>query len=132
MAFTAKYGTANMLRFFNVNYELDFNEIMDKRHIVFLSVENGNLDSLKFFLDENDIDPNIRDEKGWTPIHVASYFGHLNIVKYLVEEKYCTAHIKENNGFTPAMLANQEHHQFIVKYLVDKFGTLKVSERYIY
>ena len=29
MAFAAKYGNANILRYFNVNYELDYNEIVD-------------------------------------------------------------------------------------------------------
>ena len=49
MAFAAKYGNANILRYFNEKYYLDYNEIYDNRHILFLSVENGNLDSLKYF-----------------------------------------------------------------------------------
>ena len=49
MAFAAKYGNANILRYFNEKYYLDYNEIYDNRHILFLSIENGNLDSLKFF-----------------------------------------------------------------------------------
>ena len=132
MAFAAKYGTANILRCFNVEYELDFNEMEDNRHILFLSIETGNLDSLKIFFDENEIDPNIKDHKGWTPMHVAAYFGQINIIKYLVEEKDCTPYEEINNKFTPAMIASQQRHQDIIDYLVSKFGTLKTGEIYLY
>ena len=132
MAFAAKYGTANILRCLNVEYELDFNEMEDNRHILFLSIETGNLDSLKFFFDENDIDPNIKDQKGWTPMHVAAYFGHINIIKYLVEEKECTPYEKIDDKFTPAMIASQQRQHKIVDYLVSKFGTLKTGEIKLY
>ena len=55
MAFAAKYGNANILRYFNEKYNLDYNKSYDNRHLLFLSVENGNLNSLKFFLDEKNI-----------------------------------------------------------------------------
>ena len=132
MTFAAKYGNANILRYFNENYELDYNEINDKRHILFLSIENGNLDSLKFFLDDKDIDANIRDYKGWTPMHVAAYFGHLNIIKYLVEEKDCTPYIEFDNKYTPAIIANQQRNFHIINYLVSKFGPLKTNEIMLY
>ena len=63
MAFAAKYRTANILSYFNEEYGLDYNEIVEDRHILYLSIENGNLDSLQFFLDEHDIDANIKDNK---------------------------------------------------------------------
>jgi ankyrin repeat protein len=132
MAFAAKYGTANVLRALNTEYELDFNEKFDKRHILFLSIENGNVDSLKFFLDENDIDANIKDHRGWTPMHVAAYFGKLNVIKYLVEEKDCGPYVEIDNKFTPAMIASQQKHGNIIDYLVSKFGTLKTGEMYLY
>ena len=132
MAFAAKYGNANILRYFNEKYYLDYNEIYDNRHILFLSVENGNLDSLKFFLDEKNVDANKRDDEGWTPMHVAAYFGHLNIIKYLVEKKNCTPYVVFNEKYTPAIIANQQKQHHIVNYLVNKFGTLKVGEIYLY
>ncbi len=132
MAFAAKYGTANILRCLNVEYELDFNEKFDHRHILFLSIETGNLDSLKFFFDENDISPHIRDHKNWAPMHVAAYFGQINIIKYLVEEKECTPYEKIDDKFTPAMIASQQRQHKIVDYLVSKFGTLKTGEVYLY
>ena len=132
MAFAAKYGNANILRYFNEKYYLDYNEIYDNRHILFLSIENGNLDSLKFFLDENDIDANIKDYKGWTPMHVAAYFGQLNIIKYLVEKKDCTPFIEIDNKYTPAIIANQQRNFDIINYLVSKFGPLKTNEIMLY
>ncbi len=132
MAFAAKYGNSNLLRYFNEKYYLDYNEIYDNRHILFLSIENGNLDSLKFFLDEKNINANKRDDEGWTPMHVAAYFGHLNIIKYLVEKKNCTPYVVFNEKYTPAIIANQQKQHHIVNYLVNKFGTLKVGEIYLY
>ena len=117
MAFSAKFGSDEMLEFLNTNYKLDYNEIFDHRHILFLSVENRNLPGLSYFLDKKNIDPNIKDDRGWTPMHVAAYFGHLIIIEYLIEEKSCSPFIKDNDGFTPSMIAEKKNHLDIVEYL---------------
>ena len=66
----------------------------------------GNLDALKLIAESAfDIQPNMKDDQGLTPLHYACHFGHLEIVKYLVGELMCETSVKNLRSETPLHLA---------------------------
>ena len=70
----------------------------------------NDLERLKPLLDlnlgENRAGVDSADEKGWTPLHFASFNGNLNIVKFLISNN---ARIDSENvlGQTPLFIACQ-------------------------
>jgi ankyrin repeat protein len=55
----------------------------------------GDLNWVKTFVEEQNIDPNAIDSVGSTPLHWAAYRNHIAIVNYLLIEK--NANINEQN-----------------------------------
>ena len=55
----------------------------------------------------------IKNNDGYTPLHISSQEGHLNIVKYLIEECKCDPNIKDKYGKTPLDVTNKSE---IIKY----------------
>ena len=48
---------------------------------------NGHLNATKYFIIEQNCDPNSRGQNGFTPLHCASQAaGHINIIQYLISE----------------------------------------------
>ena len=83
---------------------------------------NGNLKFLKY-INENpnfEIDFNVVDHFGWTPLREACDEGQFKIVKFLLEiskEKGIDIEKKDNYQETPKDLAKQEGHNDIVELL---------------
>ena len=73
--------------------------------------------STKYLIEECKVDPSIKNNNGFTPLHSAST---LDIVKYLVEECKVDPNIKDNNESTPLHFASSNGHLDIVKYLVEE------------
>ena len=66
---------------------------------------------LNYLVRECKVDPNIKDEFGFIPLHDASLNGHFDIVKYLIEECKADPNIKENwNEYTPLHNAIENGH----------------------
>ena len=83
-------------------------------------VNGGNLDIVKYLIEQCHCDVNIQDEDGGTALHYACVTGHLNIVKYLVEECHCDVDIQSEKGRTALIFACENGHLNIVKYLVEE------------
>ena len=49
-----------------------------------ISAKHGNVDCLKYLLYHCDLDVNLKDDGGWTPIIWASEYGHVETVKFLM------------------------------------------------
>ena len=57
--------------------------------------------------------PNVADNFGWTPIHIAASIGHFEAVKLLMA-KTQNPNVPNNFGETPIALALQGYHIWIV------------------
>ena len=72
-----------------------------KRTALHYMTEIGNLDLLKFFIEQHHCSPLCCDMRGITPLHIAAQQGYVDIVKYLVLEKNCDPVIRDIKKNTP-------------------------------
>ena len=68
------------------------------------------MDIVRFFISDQNCDPDLPGQHGRTLFHMAAEFGHLHIVKYLIVE----------HGRNPLHTAATFGHLNIVKYLTNK------------
>ena len=66
-----------------------------------LLVWNGHLNAAKYFITEQNCDPNIQGKNGSTPLHYASQGGHMNIIQYLITELGCDPTTQDCDGSLP-------------------------------
>ncbi|MDM5155210.1 ankyrin repeat domain-containing protein [Bacillus sp. DX1.1] len=68
-------------------------------------------------------------EDGWTPLHLAAYFGHIEIASLLLE-KGATLHVKEKNrnGNTPLQAAVANKKISLVEFLIDRGANINVTQ----
>ena len=78
----------------------------------------GDIDTVKCIVEDFKVDPNDKDNIGYTPLHEASFSGHLNVVKYFIDYGVNPA-IKNEDGKTPLHLASYNGKLEIVKYLIE-------------
>jgi len=71
---------------------------------------------------------NQKNEKGYTPLHIASTYGHIGIVNLLIE-KGTNINEKADNGATPLHLASKFGHKNIVELLIEKDAIINVKKR---
>ena len=62
---------------------------------------------------------NIRNSSGWTPFHIACYWGYMDIVAVLVEND-ADIHAKDESDQTPLHLSCARGHRDVVQLLFDK------------
>ena len=60
---------------------------------------------MKLLLERNDVDPNIADRYGETPLFIAAIKGHEGVVKMLLECDDVNPNTTENSGDTPLFRA---------------------------
>ncbi|MDR0496559.1 MAG: ankyrin repeat domain-containing protein [Treponema sp.] len=75
---------------------------------IFIAASKGTIDDLKYFIEENGIDVNVKDEDGDTPLHRAAsrHENNTEIIKFLITKK-ADIEAKDNFGRTPICLAAQ-------------------------
>ena len=61
---------------------------------------------MKYILEDKDVDMNLADENGNTPLIVACYHGHIHIVNVLLENRADIDHA-DNNGITSLIWASR-------------------------
>lgn len=88
----------------------------DGRTALFQACESGNLEAVKFLLENNALVDFI-GKKTSAPLHIACLNGHFEIVKLLIHNK---ANINKLNGAqqTPLSLAKEKNHIQIVNFLI--------------
>ncbi len=106
-----------------MNKENFIEDILIKEGLVeqlFSSIAMGNLAEVKDLVEQELVDVDDKDERGWTPILQAVCSGHLGIVKYLIEERGVNVDPKDEGVSSPLMQASFHNKLDVVKYLVEE------------
>jgi ankyrin repeat protein len=86
------------------------------------AAKSGNLDLVKYLIEEKGADFNAPDNDGETPLHSAASWGTLDVLKYLIEEKGADFNTPDNDGETPLHSAASWGTLDVVKYLIEEKG----------
>lgn len=89
---------------------------LDSNDLLF-EAENENLLTLEILL-ENGADVDITNGKGWTPLHIASYYGHLEVAQMLLDYG-ADPKAETNKGNSPLWIAMQEKSFIVAKLLIE-------------
>lgn len=111
--FTTKYFQKNGENFINDN-----NIFADSKCIESLLMNAsylGELEKVQLLL-QYDINVNVKNDYGFTPLHYAVLFGHKRVVEVLINQG-ANQHLAANNGDTPIKLALNANNKEIVELL---------------
>ena len=95
---------------------------LDKKGL-FNAIRAGQLDVVEYYF-KRPINPEIRNQFGWTPLMVAAMWGRLAIVKLLIKHK-ANLNAHSNLGMTPLMLAELHNQKDVVKLLANKIREIE-------
>ena len=82
------------------------------------SVVNGNLASVKYFINKKHENVEETNSNGLSLLSMAAFHGYFNIVQFLYESCHADVESKSKKGCTPLHYAVQEGNKKIVKYLI--------------
>jgi ankyrin repeat protein/superfamily II DNA or RNA helicase len=91
-------------------------ELLEPSRELFEACERGDVELVEVLLDEG-ANPNVKDERGWTPLHYVALSGVEKIAMLLVSRK-AEVNAKDNEGKTPLHYAAENHQTSIVDVLV--------------
>lgn len=83
------------------------------------AVVQGDIANIKAILSGQPDLVNAKDEKGSTPLHLASFKGYLEVAKFLLE-KGADIEAVNGRGFTPLQLAVYGGHRNLAEFLIEK------------
>ena len=84
--------------------------------------KDENLSTVKYLVEEEGINLDVKDKHGNTPLHVAALNGSLNILRYFFGERMCIPD-KGRKGRTVLHFACQSNNNLaVIKYLVEEQG----------
>lgn len=114
--------------YFLIVSTIDYNIILykDKIDELFKACELGELNIIKKICKVKE-HINIQNEKGWTPLIVATYFGNIEIVKYLISIG-ADIKIRNFNGTNLLMYSKENYKKTNNRELYDLFLTLGISK----
>ena len=92
-------------------------EKMDNQKFLFEACLVRDIKIVKFLVEEG-VDIEAKDNRGYTPLHFASYHGCTEIIKFLVEEG-ADIEAKNNNGKTFYFYLSKENKKEIDFFLKD-------------
>ncbi|KAG2818434.1 hypothetical protein PC116_g15191 [Phytophthora cactorum] len=90
------------------------------------AASEGRLEVVKLLVEVGSARVNQYDERGWTPLILASWYGHYNVVKFLLEHG-AQIDVKDAGSSTAMRFAASEGRLRIAKLLV-QHGSLCVNE----
>ena len=80
----------------------------------------GQLELVRYFINEQHCDPMTTDDKGQTPLHYSCHYGKLNVAQYLINEQHCEPMNKDNQGQTPLHYSCLYGNFIIAQYLINE------------
>ena len=80
----------------------------------------GQLEALKFLINEKGADPNVTDKIGRSLAHHAVMFENIDMVKYLVSEAGISANAVDKEGRSLLHYASRHSHYEILKWLISE------------
>ena len=100
--------------------------LVEERHVdpsykgLCYASQYGQLDIVKYFVEERKCNIECKDPFGQTPLHYAAMWGRLAVVKYMIEEKGCDPMYRDASGWTTLHCACKSGNLDLVKYLVEE------------
>ena len=76
---------------------------------------NGQLEIVRFLIEEQKCDPHAKNNLGRTPLHFASQSGNVDLVKYLVDTHHCDPLSQDDNQAVPLHFAASNGRLEVVK-----------------
>ena len=80
----------------------------------------GHEATLELMLERDDVDVNLKDENGVTPLLWAIAKGHESMVRLLLERDDVDVNLKDENGATPLSWAIAKGHESVVRLLLER------------
>ena len=80
---------------------------------------SGDVNAVKGYLQNPDIDVNVTDSTGETPLHKACYTGDLNILELLLKQNGIQISTKSDIGQTPLHIASRHGNLEAARLLLD-------------
>ena len=94
---------------------------------------DGNLDTVKFFMDISEDYGCCKNDDERTAMHIAAQYGKLEIVQYLAERDCNQIFLwQDKEGYTALHVAAEKGHIDIVKYLIESQKGCDLASRTIY
>jgi ankyrin repeat protein len=75
---------------------------------------------VKLLLERGDVDPDLTDKAGRTPLSYAAEFGREGVVKLLLEHGDVNTDLSDNDGRTPLSYAAESESEGVVKLLLER------------
>jgi ankyrin repeat protein len=72
-----------------------------------IAAEHGDIEQLRFLIDEEGADINIKDHDGFTALLNVALIGHNNCLRFLLD-KGANVNSKDNNGYTALHIVAEE------------------------
>jgi ankyrin repeat protein len=94
------------------------------------AAENGQLDTLKYLVEERGADTNTRTDRGDIPLHRAASCGHPNVIKYLVDEQKADINARDKNGATLLHTAARDGHPNVVTFCLERRLDINASDHH--
>ncbi|KAH0789970.1 ankyrin repeat protein [Histomonas meleagridis] len=89
---------------------------------LYTAISNYDLRSVQFHIERLGVDPDTRDLKGNTILHIACSSGDILLVEYLIEKAEANPKLVNVSGETPIVVAANSNHMKIVQYLSKKMN----------
>ena len=86
---------------------------------IFQASESGSLSLVKYYIHEENVDKNIKDRIGRTPLHYACTNGQMPVVQYLLETEGCDPFVLDKDGCSILDAACFGNRLDVVKYLIE-------------
>ena len=122
-----------------LNHLAEYNEEFDDyknnsvNRLLYLAADRGCLDAVKYLITNranhlitNRVNPNIQNNLGWAPLHLAAVKGYLPIVQILIANR-ADVNIQNNFGCSPLHLACITGHSTIIQYLIAKGADVNIK-----
>lgn len=106
----------------NINYQGSYNDTA-----LHEAIKNRHRDITEYLINIEDINLNLQNKEGKTPLHLAVLYGYSEIVRLLVEKK-SSLDIQDKFGQTALHIAIQKNHLKSVKLLLENGANVNAKD----